>query len=303
MSSNRPAEDSAATDASTLLDSAAIEGRFDGTRLLAPLLTSDVPTLTDQLETAKLLAGSTDASLYITNPVRLPEQISPELHSETGSGADVELLNWAVEQASTPSNQVHGGVYSRRIVTDVLQTISTNDIDTVVLPGTSPRSLLRGEATERIAVHADCDVVVVNGKPGIESVPSVLLPVAGGPHSKLAADLARRIATNSDAWIDVLHVVPENAPVPRREQAETYVETAAQRIARPDTTSTRILEADDPTAAIVDQSRYYPVTVIGAPTKGRLRRLIFGSTNRTIRSDAKSVVLSAWNSDTERSFD
>lgn len=75
--------------------------------------------------------------------------------------------------------------------------------------------------------------------------------------------------------------------------ARGYLETAQQRIARPEKTTTRLLEADDVADAIVEQSAYYELTVIGAPTTGRLRRLIFGSTNRSIRGSARSVVLSA----------
>lgn len=277
-------------------DSAAIAGHLEGGSLLAPLITAEIPALTDQLETAKMLADATDATLHITNSIRIPEQPSPELHSDAVSDADLELLDWAIEQAPDPTSQVDGTlVYSRRLVTGVLQTIATHDVDTVVLPGTSPGDFLRGDVTEQIATQADCDVIVVNGQAGLRSVPSILVPVAGGPHSGLATDIAGHIASSTDGWIDILHVLPEDSSGRQREQAETYVESAARRVARPDTTSTWILESDDPTDVIVEQSQYYPLTVIGAPTKGRLRRLIYGSTNRTIRRNANCVVLSARN--------
>jgi nucleotide-binding universal stress UspA family protein len=124
-------------------------------------------------------------------------------------------------------------------------------------------------------------------------MPSILLPVAGGPHSGLATDVARQIAAECEAWVDVLHVVPETATARQRQRGRGYLETARQRLTRPEQTTTRLLEADDVADAIVEQSAYYELTVIGAPTTGRLRRFIFGSTNRRIRGSARSVVLSA----------
>ena len=52
-----------------------------------------------------------------------------------------------------------------------------------------------------------------------------------------------------------------------------------------------MLEADDVAEAIIEQSNYYPLTVLGAPTKGRLRQFVLGSTTQDIRADAQSVVL------------
>lgn len=52
-----------------------------------------------------------------------------------------------------------------------------------------------------------------------------------------------------------------------------------------------MLEADDVANVIIDQSEYYPLTVLGAPTKGRLRQFVFGSTAQDIRAGAQSAVL------------
>ncbi|MFB6253062.1 MAG: universal stress protein, partial [Halobacteriaceae archaeon] len=61
-------------------------------------------------------------------------------------------------------------------------------MNTLVIPSGDRTGRLRKEVTEQIAAHADADVVVVNGKAGFETPPSILLPVAGGPHSGVAAD-------------------------------------------------------------------------------------------------------------------
>ncbi|MFC7155014.1 universal stress protein [Halomarina halobia] len=276
-----------------------IAGELTGERILVPLLAREAPAVTDQIEIAATLARATDASLHITNPIRVPEQTPMEFREQVATDDDHELLDWALNQASALTSRVDGGfLYSRRIVKGVLRTIATHDVDTLVLPGSSPKDLLRRKVTEQIAAHAECDVVVVNGRSGYGEVPSILLPIAGGPHSGLATDVARQIAEDCDAWIDILHVVEEDAPDRRRDAAEEYVDAAYERIERPETTTTWILEAADTVEAIIEQSRYYPLTVIGAPTKGSLRQFIYGSTNRSVRANARSVVLSAQNDHT-----
>lgn len=273
-----------------------IAGRFDGEHVLVPLLTPEVPAVTDQIEVATALARSTSASLSVINPIPVPEQTPEELCHEVTDGDDDALLEWVFERAAESTSRLDGGfLYTRNVVRGVLRTVRTREVDTLVLPSGSDGGWLRRGVTERIAAHAECDVVVVNGQAGYERVASVLLPVAGGLHSGLAADLAAAIAADCGAWIDVLHVVEEDAPERHRNRAEELLDDVYHRLARPETTTTWMLEADDVAGAITEQSRYYGLTVVGSPTKGRLRRLVHGSTNRSVRANARSVVLSARN--------
>ena len=272
-----------------------IAGELDGERVLVPLLTTDAPVVTDQITVATTLARTTGATLQVLNPLSVARQPTVEFRREVTREDEGELLTWALDQTSELAARIGGVAAGRRLVKRVLGAASTHDADTLVVPGESPGGLLGADATERIATGADCDVVVVNGQSGYEDVASVLLPVAGGPHSGLAADVAQRVAEDCDAWIDVLHVVDPEATDRRRERAEAYVDAAYRRIARPETTSTWVLEADDPAAAIVEQSNYYGLTVVGAPTRSRLSRFVYGSTTQSIRSNANSVVLSTRN--------
>ncbi|AZH26340.1 universal stress protein [Haloplanus aerogenes] len=273
-----------------------IAGRFDGNHILVPLLTAEVPALTDQLKIATTLARATGAALSVINPVTVPEQTPRTLGGAASDATDDALLNWVFDQAADSTPQLDGDfLHTRNVVTGVLRTVRANDVDTLVLPSRSRSPRLRKGVVERIAVHADCDVVVVNGQPGYEQVPSILLPVAGGPHSGFAADLAQAVAADCDAWVDILHVVDEDVSTRRRDAATELVDDVYHRIGRLETTTTWILEADDVADAIIEQSRYYGLTIIGAPTKGRLRQFIFGSTNRSVRTNAGSVVLSVRN--------
>lgn len=273
-----------------------VAGRFDGNHILVPLLTREIPPVLDQLKTATTLARVRNASLTIINPVSVPEQTPKVDGYEVTDSDDSALLEWAFKQTDDALPHVDGDfVDTRDVVKGVLHAVRARDVDTLVVPSGSRTGRLRKEATERIAAHADADVVIVNGKGGFETPPSILLPVAGGPHSGLAADVATTIATDCNAWIDILHVVDEDASPHKRERAEALVDDVYHRIARPESTTTWVHEATDTVEAIVEQSRYYGLTIIGAPTKGRLRQFIFGSTNTSVRKNAASVVLSVRN--------
>jgi Universal stress protein family. len=264
-----------------------------GECILVPLLTADARVTTDQLRVAASLARTTCASLHVVTPFDEEGRTVPESGGELTVEEEQALVEWATDGvfASTPAGGQVG--YTHELVSSVLSWARADSVNALVVPSGSAAGRLRCGVTERLGVHADCDVITVNGRHGYEQVPSMLLAVADGPHSALAADIAARVAADCDAWIDVLHVVGRSASGREREQAETRVEAAARRIGRPESTATWVLGADDVAATIAEQSAYYGLTVIGAPTKGRLRQLVFGSTNQDIRSDARSVVISA----------
>lgn len=273
-------------------------GNADRDRVLVPLFDRSRAALADQIRVAGTLARATGAALQVVALVRIPPQAPLGLSRCFVGADDRERLDWAVAEAEAHATDVAGELLvGRRPSSRVRNVVRESDVDTVVLPGESTGGRLRRSETERLAAAADCEVVTVNGRRGYDEVPSILLPVAGGPHSELAADVARQIAAADDAWVDVLHVVEEGAGTARRREAEECLEAAYRRVGRPETTTTWVLEADDPTEAIVEQSRYYELTVVGAPTTGRLRRLVYGSTSRTVGTDAESVVLSARSAD------
>lgn len=277
-------------------DRSTIAGNFEGDHILVPLLTPTVPAITDQIKVAATLARVKDASLRIINPIRAPSQTPHDQWSEIADRDDHGLLSWALDEAITTTPEVQASLfYSRTLMNAVSEAIARYEIDTLVLPSTSSKRIFGRKLSERLSTDADCDVIVVNGQPGFETVPSILLPIAGGPHSGLAADVAQAIAVEYDAWIDILHVVGTNPSRDRETTAHRFVDAAFQRIARPETTTTWILEADDAAEAIVEQSQYYDLTVLGAPTVGKLRQLVHSSTNQRIRDSAQSVVLSARN--------
>ena len=175
-----------------------VAGRFDGDHILVPLLTREIPPVLDQLKIATTLARARNASLTIINPVPVPEQIPKVYGHAVTDSDDRALLDWAFERTDDTLPHVNGDfLYTRDVVRGVLHAVRARDVDTLVVPSGARTGRLRKAVTGRIAAHT-ADVVVVNGRTGFEP-PSILLPVAGGPHSGLAADAATTIATDCNA--------------------------------------------------------------------------------------------------------
>lgn len=271
---------SAPTDAPAVAD-------LDDDCVLVPLLRPTGPAVAGQLRVAASLSRTSDAPLCVVDPVEgTPTAYGPDLAAD----AERELVTRAVRTGCRPHQL--GLSRTRRLVNGILSAIRGGDVETVVIPSGTRSGSLRRNLAEHLGLRAACDIVTVNGRRSYDDVQSILLPVTGGPHSGAAADVTRRIATDHDAWVDVLHVVSADATERQRRRAADHVASARDRIDRPERTSTWVLEAEDVTDAIVDQSEYYGLTVIGAPTKGRLREFILGSTSRTVRHGARSPVIS-----------
>lgn len=270
-------------------DGGRLRGSFSTDRVLAPLLPLEPPSpaYRTHASVAAGLARCHDATLLVLDlggadgtPVEVdPDDLLDRLESDD-FGADADF-----------GGEDAAGM-DRGAVRTVVRAVDTHDVDTVTLQSRrspSSRPLLL-PPTERLAHAVPCDSIVVNGSPAAGRISSILLPIAGGPHSGMAVDIAGCIASDMGAWVDVLHVV-DRAPGGHTREGERYVATARERLADLERVDTWTLEADDVAEAIIEQSHYYDMTIIGAPSKGRLQQFIFGSTTNEIRTEAGNTVL------------
>lgn len=217
------------------------------------------------------LAADADAPVRFLSPLQGVESVSRRTAQATPTGQTVQFAGpdgGADAWGNSPAAQVATEVTTEGASVVVLQRPASE----------SPGVGLRRATTDRIVANAPTDVVMANGSGDLDSLASILVPVAGGPHTDLAVRAGRALARHTDAWLELFHVVPEDADPATRDRAEKCLadaETGLQGFERYDTWC---YEAPDPATAIAEQSRYYDAVVMGAPAKGRIRRLVFGST-------------------------
>jgi len=247
---------------------------------------------------AEAVAADRNGDLLVAKVVSIPEQTPPSM-----SGSILhrhrdpleESFNTVTENGTTTS--VEGVV---RVGTGSVPVIAGAAMDhgasTIVL-GTGDRSRSRFPGrrsdAERVRARTSCRVVVADDSHRTTDLSSILVPVAGGPHSGAAVEVARAVASRYDAWIELLHVLEPNAGSNRRTRARGLLESTGGRLDG-EQWDTWLLEAEDVAEAIVEQSTYYDATVLGAPRKSRLRRFVFGSTTSAVEDRAESAVLTVW---------
>lgn len=149
---------------------------------------------------------------------------------------------------------------------------------------------IRGSRAEQLATKTD--VLTVDGRGEAESIASILVPVAGGRHSQLAVEAAEAIGAAYDAAVDLFHVIESDTEA-KRERGHQILQTAAAGRGDFGGGDTWLYTADSISEAIIEQSAYYDLTVMGAPTVGPLERFVFGSTAEDVQQGADSPLVVA----------
>ena len=161
-----------------------------------------------------------------------------------------------------------------------------------------------------------------------DRVSSILVAVAGGPHSGATVDVAKAVAETTDAWVDLFHVVPSNGAAEATGRpdddsdgadhdaaeasgadaigsgseatgsweddtasGESILTAAETRLGEFDRADRWLVEGRSAAEEIVDQSPYYDLVVVGTPTTGTVGRFVFGCTTDTVVDDADVPVL------------
>ncbi|WP_458210474.1 universal stress protein [Haladaptatus sp. NG-SE-30] len=250
------------------------------------------------LTTARALATGMNTDLIVQNAICVPEQTPLSLPSaeRTKHRAQMHRVLDTIEDTDADI-PVHGTIRIGHHLVHVLATaVEKYDITTVIADKswwTASFSPIVPTVLERLTRNVECTVVLPTGAPLPETISSILVPVAGGPHSGTATDIAHAIARAHDAHIELFHVVTPTQTNPEQ-VADQYVSPNRTRLDSFDNVDTWILEAEDAAEAIIDQSQYYDATVIGAPRTSRLRRFIFGSTAQSVQDHASNTVITTW---------
>lgn len=274
-------------------------------RVVFPMFTDDV---TDQaLELAVDLSTHHQAKLTIVGMEQVPEQtpldhphpsMKSQRRAQQGRGR-IRTLTGSTAALTTKSRIGHD------LATMILEEATDRDEQTIVLEQTEAASTAISRLTdplESVFESGAADVVLTTGTEHLERVGSILVPVTGGPHSGLAIDVAKAIAAENDAWIELFHVVDPDTVTETKATGDQYLEAGLARLDGYEQAETWLYEADDVVEAIIEQSAFYDITVIGAPREGRLRRFIFGSKTKEVQERADSTVITVHAKDTDRTW-
>ncbi|MFB6082531.1 MAG: amino acid permease [Halanaeroarchaeum sp.] len=253
------------------------------------------PENVDQLmRTAIDIARDHDGEITVMSTVVVPQQ-TPLSVGRTFDEQNRAVVDQAMAEAENAGVPVNGVI---RIGHDpakaILNTVEQYEPDQVLLGWrgrTRRRDFVLGSTIDEVVTRARCDVLVENVDTGGEdTVESILLPTAGGPHAELAAEVARAIARTTGARVDVVHVVAPDADESRRASAREVIENTAEILEGVDV-ETRLIEDPDVIDGIVDAAEDHEITIVGATGEALVQQLVFGAIPEGVGERADGTVI------------
>lgn len=232
---------------------------------------------------AHALSAARGTALLVDDSVSMREATSTDADEETSAATPLPESHRETHQSPTTPLSIGE---------DLQPAVDLHRPSGVVLERDSSSFFdgLRADRAERLA--AKTDVLTVDGRGKAEPIASILVPVAGGHHSQLAAEAAVALGLATDAAVDLFHVI-ESDTDEARARGQRILDGVHASLGDHDRIDTWVFEAVNTAEAIIEQSRYYDLTVMGAPTAGPLERFVFGSLSKRVQAGAESPVVVA----------
>ncbi len=200
-----------------------------------------------------------------------------------------------IEQAKKRDVPVHTMIRLGRHVSDaILKTTTENASDMILFgwPGASgTNDKLFGSVIDRIVANPPADIAILRARP-MNGLRRIVVPVAGGSNSRLAASTARALANASEGSTTVVlvHVALDGAD-------ETAVQARANNAFRRATEGMdfpfekQIVTSDDPVTGILEAAAGCDMIVIGATKEPMFRNLLMGNVSQRTADQADCPVL------------
>lgn len=260
--------------------------------ILVPIANPE--TVSQLISTAIDLAEDQKLDLELLTVVSVPEQL-PLSAGRQFSDEKQDLLNDAVESITHPDITVSGRIrFARSVSSGILSAIEDHDIQIALLGWHGRprrRDIVLGSHLDHVLRNATCDILIERMDKTTE-LETILLPIAGGPNTELAATVAGSLARAHNAD---LHVITIHSPASTsREQIE--VEQMLTRIisnfTQVSTITQEVIEHESVADAIIGQSNDADLMILGAAPSTLFRRSLVGSLPERIgRESTCSVII------------
>lgn len=246
-------------------------------RLVLPVANPE--TADGLLQTAGDVARDRELELLVVHVIDVPMQSSLEQargsleteHRET-------LVSETVERARTAGLEASGLVrFSHDVAQSLVHLAEGDDVEAMLLGWHGRprgRDVVLGSHVDAVLRDADCDVVVKRIEPDERPVDSVFVPVAGGPHTDFAAEIAGAIARGHDATVELGTVIAPSAAEETVEDARALLARTSPAVGAVDSVTETVLRSNEVVVGIVRRTSDHDVTVLGAGGSGFLHRIV-----------------------------
>ena len=260
------------------------------------------PEHAEQLaRTAGDLARATDGVVQIVSVVVKSHESPFSVYTDDAiieqySGDAQETLDRATRVAPDDVTVTGELVVGNSVSDGLLTAIKRTDARALVVGWEERRGragAVLGTTVDRLLERAPCDLYVERIGSEANGVDSVLLPVAGGPHVRPAATIAKAIAARNDATVAVTSVAGADVGTDVAQESTVDAQLTLEETPGPSVNvQIRLHDSDDIVGTLVDEVADHDVLVFGATRQGALHRRLVGSIPQTvIRQTDRTVIL------------
>ncbi len=166
---------------------------------------------------------------------------------------------------------------ARSVAQGILDTAAEEKASLILMGWQSPtRGTALGRITDAVLRDAPCDVLVTRGEHA--SVPRrILVPMAGGPHARVAARLATLMAKAMQAELTLLYVQPRPATAKQMEENRHRIAEAADGLPIKPPPVQKVVLAPTVVEGIVQEAREHDLVLLGVSEESLLDRVVFGT--------------------------
>ncbi|AGB15281.1 universal stress protein UspA-like protein [Halovivax ruber XH-70] len=263
-------------------------------RLLVPVANPE--TADRLLETAVDVAQDRGLELLVVHVIDVPSQTSLEqarasMDREPGES----VVSQTVERARAAGVEATGLVrYGHDVAGSLVDLASGADVEAMLLGWHGRprrRDIVLGSYIDTVLREAACDVLVERVDRDRGPIESVFVPVAGGPHTEYAAEIAGSIARERDASVELATVVAVGADEETVEEAQALLAQTSPALGAVDSVATTVLRSNEVSVGIVDHTAEHGLTILGAGGSGLLHRIVADDVAESVARQADSDVL------------
>jgi APA family basic amino acid/polyamine antiporter len=222
---------------------------------------------------ARVLAQASEGSIELLHLVSVPDQV-PLADAGKLSLAGQEVIVEAMLYLATQPALGTSMMYCRNPSRGILWEARQKRADTLLLgwrEASDHRGYVFGSTIDPILKRAACDVIIAR-KPGTPPYRRILVPIAGGPNTQLALELAALLSASEPGSVQALHVRRSGG---RLIDADALVAGVALKAGVPvDRFDLQITVSEHPKRAILDQAGAADVVIIGSSPPGFRRRVL-----------------------------
>ncbi len=268
-------------------------------RLLVPVANPE--TADRLLDTAVDLAADRDLELLVLSVVTVPMQLSlSQARTSLETDDREQLVDDAVDRVRGYGVDASGRIrFARSVASGICGVATDADAEAVLLGWRGQprrRDVVLGSHIDAVLEEAPSDVLVERIDRDRESVSSVLVPVAGGPNTRLAASIAGSLARTHDARAELLTVVPD--------RTETVVGDARDLLTRTSPELGAVSSVETVLEGRSSRRSSSEASATTSPSSGPPRAVSSGASSSATsprRSDARPTGRSSWQNGTNPS--